>query len=206
MIPVILVTTSSVLSSEEPAGSCIQVVNALLECLDGLEGREGVVVVGATNNSDNIDPAILRSGRLDRQIEIPLPSEQDRIAILAQHIDHCIEVTELEGLKAWTAGMSGADLAKAARDARRLARRAKRPLNLDDVRAVLPAPIDITPEHRRALAIHEVGHTVVGLALGHGIYRAQRSSEPRSRARKRSKAARPTLNCRRQVIGIGSSF
>ncbi|WP_312356895.1 ATP-binding protein [Agrobacterium sp.] len=62
----------------------IQVVNAFLEHLDGLGGREGVVVIGATNAFHRIDPAILRPGRLDRHVAIPLPSAKDRIAIL-QH-------------------------------------------------------------------------------------------------------------------------
>lgn len=52
----------------------IKAINGLLEQLDGLEGREGVVVVGASNHPDNIDAAILRSGRLDNHIRIPLPN------------------------------------------------------------------------------------------------------------------------------------
>lgn len=56
-----------------------QVVNGFLEHLDGLDGREGVVVIGATNNVSGIDPAILRPGRLDRHVAIPLPSASDRM-------------------------------------------------------------------------------------------------------------------------------
>jgi len=104
----------------------VQVINAFLECLDGVDGREGVVVVGATNNVERIDPAIVRSGRLDKHVEIPLPSAQDRIAILHQQLNQAISVGDLSTLAICTEGMSGADLAKAVRDAKRVARRAGR--------------------------------------------------------------------------------
>lgn len=148
----------------------VQVVNAFLECLDGVDGREGVIVVGATNNVKRIDAAILRPGRLDRHVEIPLPDGNDRIAILSQHIDHSLPALELMQLKPATKGMAGADLAKVARDARRLARRERRPLNLDHVKASLPKVINITGTYRRSIAIHEAGHTVVGIRLAHGTF------------------------------------
>jgi len=68
--------------SGDYANYSVQVVNALLECLDGAASRDGVVVVGATNNPDKIDPALLRPGRLDRHMAIKLPSVEDRLAIL----------------------------------------------------------------------------------------------------------------------------
>ena len=152
----------------------IQVVNALLECLDGLGGREGVVVIGATNNPDRIDPAVRRAGRLDQHVHIPLPSAEDRIAILSMHTGACIEKDELAELAGVTSGMTGADLAKVARDAKRLARRRRRPLTIEDLKESLPEIIPITGEHRRSIAIHEAGHTLVGLRLKHGIYRGTR--------------------------------
>lgn len=148
----------------------VQVVNGFLECLDGLDGREGVVVVGATNNIARIDPAVLRAGRLDRHVEIPLPDGQARLAILHQHIDGIISVDGLAPLRAATVGMTGADLAKVARDARRLARREKRVLTVDDLRAALPEVVRIDGEYRRSIAVHEAGHTVVGNQLKHGAY------------------------------------
>ncbi|RYD73114.1 MAG: ATP-binding protein, partial [Verrucomicrobiaceae bacterium] len=63
-----------------------QVVNALLECMDGSIAREGTVIIGATNNPASIDPAILRPGRLDRHLVINLPGIEDRINIIGQHL------------------------------------------------------------------------------------------------------------------------
>lgn len=148
-----------------------QVVNAFLEHVDGLGGREGVIVIGATNNISRIDPAILRPGRLDRHVEIPLPAAADRIAILHQQLGGAIALERLQGFVAATQGFSGADLAKVARDAHRMARRKKRDLILEDVIDSLPEMVPILGKHRRALAVHEAGHTVAVLRLNHGTYR-----------------------------------
>ncbi|RKE86272.1 AAA family ATPase [Rhizobium sp. AG855] len=148
----------------------IQVVNAFLECLDGVGGREGIVVVGATNDPDRIDPAILRAGRLDRHIRISLPTADERLAILAHYIGQQKEPMNLKPLASVTSGMTGADLAKAVRDARRLARRERRDLQMSDLKSSLPKVIPIVGEQRRAIAIHEAGHTVVGLRLKVGTY------------------------------------
>ncbi|MBW8299965.1 MAG: AAA family ATPase [Hydrogenophaga sp.] len=148
----------------------IQVVNAFLECLDGVGGREGIVVVGATNDPERIDPAILRAGRLDRQVRISLPNAEERLAILTQYIGSQMEPMDLKPLASITGGMTGADLAKAVRDARRLARRERRSLQVSDLKAALPQVIPIVGEQRRAIAIHEAGHTVVGLRLKVGTY------------------------------------
>lgn len=148
----------------------VQVINAFLECLDGVDGREGVVVVGATNNITRIDPAIVRSGRLDKHVEIPLPDAPDRIAILHQQLEQAISVGELSTLASSTEGMSGADLAKAVRDAKRIARRAGRKILLSDVAAALPDLISLDAAHLRGNAVHEIGHTIVGLRLSHGKY------------------------------------
>lgn len=148
----------------------IQVVNSFLEHLDGVGGREGVIVLGATNHYDRIDPAVVRSGRLEKHVIIPLPDAADRIGILAQQIDFCIPVDELHQLIVPTQGMSGADLAQAARNARRTARREKRKITVVDVLEGLPAVVRLSDEHRYANAIHEAGHTLVGIKLGVGTY------------------------------------
>jgi cell division protease FtsH len=148
----------------------IQVVNAFLECLDGVGGREGIVVVGATNDPDRIDPAILRAGRLDRQIRISLPTADERLAILAHYLGPQKGPMDLKQLASVTSGMTGADLAKAVRDARRLARREHRDLQMSDLKSSLPKVMPIVGEQRRAIAIHEAGHTVVGLRLEVGTY------------------------------------
>lgn len=148
----------------------IQVVNGFLECLDGLDGREGVIVVGATNNISRIDPAILRPGRLDRHVAIPLPNAMDRIAILQQLLGQKLPQKYHPSLITATKGFSGADLAKVSRDARRIARRAKREVTHDDVVQVLPELVPITGKLRRSLAIHESGHTVAVTVLEHARF------------------------------------
>ena len=139
-----------------------QVVNALLECIDGAGSRVGVVVVGACNNSAVIDPAIRRAGRLDRHIEIPLPDASARDSILRWHLQCDIDVTEAVGR---TDGMSGADLERLARDARRVARRQRREVSFTDLLSALPERRPYSVENLQACAIHEAGHAVVGVVL-----------------------------------------
>lgn len=147
-----------------------QVVNGFLELLDGLDGREGVVVIGATNALGRVDPAILRPGRLNRHVAIPLPTASDRIAILQQQLGQVLTRKHHRKLMAATNGFSGADLAKVARDAKRIARRAKRDVTMADISKSLPEMVPITGALRRALAVHEAGHTVAVIALDHGKF------------------------------------
>lgn len=115
-----------------------QVVAALLECIDGAEGREGVVVVGACNYPDKLDAALVRPGRLDRHVRIPLPDANAREGIIRYHL----------------------------REARRRARRNRRPMELNDLEKSLP-PVAMIPDALvRRSAVHESGHVVVGIALG----------------------------------------
>ena len=147
-----------------------QVVNGFLEYLDGLDGREGVVVIGATNALDRIDPAILRPGRLNRHVAIPLPTAADRIAILQQQLGQPLPRKHHPRLMAATEGFSGADLAKVASDAKRAARRGQRDVALADILKAMPEVVAITGKLRRALAAHEAGHTVAILALEYGKF------------------------------------
>lgn len=142
------------------------VVNALLECLDGALERDGVIVVGATNDGNIVDAALKRSGRLDKHIEIPKPDNAARLKILAQHLKADID---LSGLELHTAGMSGADLEQVAREARRKARRERSELTRDHVVAVLPKRVDVSPEAKRLSSVHEAGHAIVASILGFGI-------------------------------------
>ncbi|MCJ8057182.1 AAA family ATPase [Shinella curvata] len=143
----------------------VQVVNGLLECLDPSDGREGVVVIATTNNAAAIDPAFLRPGRLERVIDIPLPDPEARKAILEFHLRHRY-IGDFDHFRDCTEGWSGADLEKLARDARRLARHAARTeVTESDVIAVMPAVVTLTEEERFRLAVHEVGHAIVGYSL-----------------------------------------
>lgn len=141
-------------------------INGFLECLDGSQDRDGVVVVAACNFPDRIDAAILRSGRLDRHIRIELPNAEAREAILRFHLRGDLALEDITEFALASVGATGADIARLIRDARRLARRKKRPMLQQDLRAVMPKSEVIPPENLHSNAIHEVGHAIVGVALG----------------------------------------
>jgi len=140
------------------------IINGLLEQLDGLAGREGVVVIAATNNPDAIDPAVKRSGRLDRVIKIPMPGRADLEAIMRAHLADELGDVDLSPAaeEAHVAGATGADIEKWIRGARRRARHAGRPILLDDLEAEIPGnPDQRNPAVRYAIAVHEAGHALV---------------------------------------------
>lgn len=151
--------------SDHNAQYCTEVVAALLECIDGSEGREGVVVVGACNHPHKLDAALVRAGRLDRHVQIPLPDQEGREGILRWHLQGLLLDADLSGIAAATEGWSGASLEQLVRQARRLARRQRRGLVLDDLVAELPSPVPIPLEMRRRAVVHEAGHAIVALAL-----------------------------------------
>ena len=139
------------------------VTNALLECMDGAIENEGVIVVAATNDASGIDSALRRAGRLDRHIQIPLPDDDARVAILKQHLGADLD---LRLLRRKTVGMSGADLERLARDARRLARREGVEVRHSHVARALPRREARTEEEIRYIAVHEIGHALVASVLG----------------------------------------
>ncbi|MDX8521490.1 AAA family ATPase [Mesorhizobium dulcispinae] len=147
---------------------CTEVVAALLECIDGAEGREGVVVVGACNHPHRLDAAIVRAGRLDRHVRIPLPDQKGREGILRWHLQGLLADADLSEIAERTEGWNGASLEQLVRQARRRARRARRDMALDDLVSELPALVPIPPEMRRRAAVHETGHAIVALALACG--------------------------------------
>jgi ATP-dependent Zn protease len=142
-----------------------QVVNSLLELLDGSGGREGVVVIGATNHPDKVDPALRRPGRLDRCVVLDLPGSAARGTILKLHLGTDIATDDLEKAAIATSGYSGADLAQAARDARRIARRQRRSVEISDFLASVPPVTAISDDERWEACLHEAGHAIVGLEL-----------------------------------------
>lgn len=142
-----------------------QVVAALLECIDGADGREGVIVVGACNHPDKLDAALVRAGRLDRHVRIPLPDAKGREGILRWHLQDQIPGADLSGIVALTDGWNGASLEQLVRQGRRHARRQRRDLLLGDLLAELPVPAVIPAEVRRRTAFHEAGHAMVSLIL-----------------------------------------
>jgi cell division protease FtsH len=143
------------------------ITNTLLECLDGFERREGVVVIAACNDPSRLDPALVRSGRLDRHIEIPLPDVPALVGILRTHLTADLVGTDLREVALAARGGTGADVERFVREARRRARLTNRPINLADlldaVRNGQPEwPVDV----RRRVAYHEAGHAIALLALG----------------------------------------
>ena len=151
-----------------------QTVAQLLTCLDGLDGREGVVVIAATNLPENLDAALLRPGRFDRRVQVGRPTLLEREAILALHArgKPLAPEVDLAELAARTQGMSGADLAHLVNDAAVLAAREGRvriePADLDRAvdRALLGPErrgLALVEEERRVVAVHEAGHALVAL-------------------------------------------
>lgn len=145
-----------------------QVVTLLLELIDGTERHEGVVVVGATNHPDRIDPALRRAGRLDRHVAISLPGLDDRRELARYYCGGVLTEHDLNRVAAATSGFTGADFERVGRDVRRLARRSGRDVTVEDVFESLPPARRIVGGERRMVAIHEAAHAVVGHRLGVG--------------------------------------
>ncbi|MBY0332895.1 MAG: AAA family ATPase [Acetobacteraceae bacterium] len=140
----------------------VQVLNALLELLDGIQSREGVVVVAATNRLEAIDPALLRPGRLDRVIEIQLPDANALAGILRHHLGGDLAEVDTRWLAHAASGASGAHVERWVRGMRRRARKARRPPTAKDLEAEMTdghLPVSTGVRHR--ICIHEGGHAVV---------------------------------------------
>jgi ATP-dependent Zn protease len=145
------------------------VTNAFLECLDGAKSREGVVVVATTNDIKIIDPAILRSGRVDTHIEIGLPDGDARCNIIARYLGSDIPAPDRDEVIRRTSGLSGADLEVQVRRARRAARSASEKPALGHLLATLPPMSRVPDDLLWSWALHEGGHAVAGLAFGRTI-------------------------------------
>lgn len=143
-----------------------QVINGLLELLDGFERRNGVVVIGATNHPENIDPAILRPGRLNRHFVIPLPDPRTRQRIFEFHAGIKVPEDYEDQFARRTSGMSGAGLKQLVRDGKRIARRSGTPFGFAQVLEAAKPLIDLPDELMRVAAFHEAGHAIVGIDLG----------------------------------------
>lgn len=153
-----------------------QTLNQILVEMDGFEGGENVIVLAATNRSDVLDPALLRPGRFDRRVHIPLPERPDREAILNVHFEGkpLDSNVDLAALSKKTAGMSGADLANLANESAIIAARRKgKTIENNDVTeafervAIGPErkSMPMTEEDKEITAYHESGHALVGHVL-----------------------------------------
>ena len=156
-----------------------QTLNQMLSEMDGFETAEGIVIMAATNRPDILDPALLRPGRFDRSIVVPLPESEERRAILEVHArDKRVSPDVDLGIMAKaTPGMSGADLANLVNEAALVAvRRGSKEIERIDFenardRVVLGAQREsliLSAEEKRATAFHEGGHAVLATVLPHG--------------------------------------
>ncbi|MEI6414831.1 MAG: ATP-dependent zinc metalloprotease FtsH, partial [Pseudomonadota bacterium] len=150
-----------------------QTLNQLLVEMDGFEGNEGVIVIAATNRPDVLDPALLRPGRFDRQVVVPLPDIRGREQILKVHMRKVpiAEDVAASVLARGTPGFSGADLANLVNEAALFAARGnKRTVGMEDMerakdKIMMGAErrsMAMSEEEKRLTAYHEAGHTIVG--------------------------------------------
>lgn len=163
--------------NEHGADYSRKVISCLLEALDGVTSREGVVVIGATNFPEVIDPALVRPGRLGRRIQVPGPSTEELPAVLRFHLRS--ELPELGGtselppslamrqLAQAASGLTPAEVMEVVRQARKLSRRAERSLAAADLLAALRERRPALPQAlRHRAAVHEAGHAVAHAVLG----------------------------------------
>src|SRR6516164_711800 len=155
-----------------------QTLNQLLAEMDGFDPAMGIVVLGATNRPEVLDPALLRPGRFDRQVTIPLPNVNERAAILAVHSKDKMLApnVDLGAVARGTPGFSGADLANLANEAAINAVRDNREvITQDDFDAARDRIIlgrregsnVLLPEEKHAVAVHESGHAIVAALSEH---------------------------------------
>lgn len=150
-----------------------QTLNAMLVQMDGFEGNEGIIVVAATNRPDVLDPALLRPGRFDRQVVVPLPDVTGREAILKIHMRRVPleENVDAQIIARGTPGFSGADLSNLVNEAALFAARADRKqVSMEDFerakdKIMMGAErrsLAMSEEEKLLTAYHEAGHTIVG--------------------------------------------
>lgn len=153
-----------------------QTLNQLLVEMDGFEGNEGVIVIAATNRPDVLDPALLRPGRFDRQVVVPLPDIRGREQILKVHLNKVPieDNVKVLPIAQGTPGFSGADLANLVNEAALFAARANKRkvgmVELDKAKDKIMMGAErrsmVMDQHEKKLtAYHEAGHAIVGLLV-----------------------------------------
>ncbi len=153
-----------------------QTLNQLLAELDGFDPRAGLVLLAATNRPEILDPALLRAGRFDRQVLVDRPDKHGRVQILKVHIKRIKLAAnlDLEQVAALTPGFTGADIANLVNEAALMAtrRNADEVMLADFTTAIerIVAGLEkrnriLNPEERRIIAVHEMGHALVAMAL-----------------------------------------
>jgi cell division protease FtsH len=153
-----------------------QTLNQLLVEMDGFEGSEGIIVIAATNRPDVLDPALLRPGRFDRQVVVPLPDVRGREQILRVHMRKVPlgEDVKPAYIARGTPGFSGADLANLVNEAALFAARAnKRIVSMDEFERAKDKifmgaerrSMVMSDQEKKMTAYHEAGHAIVGFTV-----------------------------------------
>jgi len=153
-----------------------QTLNQILVEMDGFDTREGIIVMAATNRPDILDPALLRPGRFDRRIVIPIPDVKGREEILKIHAKNkpLAEDVNLSIIAKGTPGFSGADLANLVNEAALLAaRKGRDKITMEDfeeakdkiLMGVARKSMVLSEKERRQIAYHEAGHAILSLLL-----------------------------------------
>ncbi len=170
-----------------------QTLNQLLVEMDGFESKDGIIVIAATNRPDILDPALLRPGRFDRQITIPLPDVKGRLEILKIHAKNkpLAEDVDLEIIAKSTPGFSGADLENLLNEAALIAaKKNKEKIDMEDLEeakdkilmGVARKSLALSEREKVTTAYHEAGHTLVGWMLPHADKIHKVTIIPRGRA------------------------
>lgn len=153
-----------------------QTLNQLLVELDGFDSRSGLVILGATNRPEILDPALLRAGRFDRQVLVDRPDKKGRIEILKVHMKKVRVAPDVapDAVAALTPGFTGADLANLVNEAALLAtRRGGDAVSMSDFNNAVERMVAglekrnrlLNPKEREIVAYHEMGHALVALSL-----------------------------------------
>jgi cell division protease FtsH len=154
-----------------------QTLNQLLADMDGFDSRSGLVILAATNRPEILDPALLRAGRFDRQVLVDRPDKKGRIDILNVHLPKAKLAPDVdpEKVAALTPGFTGADLANLVNEAALLAtRRGAEAVDMVDFNNAVERIVAglekrnrlLNPREREIVAHHEMGHAIVGVAVG----------------------------------------
>jgi len=152
-----------------------QTLNQLLVEMDGFDGKQGIILMAATNRPETLDRALLRAGRFDRQVLVDRPDLKGRLAILQVHARTIVlaDEVDLEAIARMTPGMTGADLANLLNEGALLAARAdKKAVELADLREAIERVVAglekksrrLSDEEKRIVAYHEAGHAVCAAA------------------------------------------